>query len=145
MWSRSGGRRKLSFIPVIRRIVVGNVPRLIATPTIVVAAGNRPKEIAEFVGRVNSDDDALSVARMRSPEGWIEPGQRPEFTEVTVVLAGMVRLEHEGGVLDVGAGQAIVTKPGEWVRYSTPAADGAEYLAVCVPAFSATIVHRDDE
>lgn len=120
------------------------MPRLIEQPTVIEAAGNKPKRIEEFAGRVNSGDTQVSVARMVSPGGWQEPGQRPEFQEVTVVLRGLVRVEHEGGVLDVKAGQAVVTLPGEWVRYSTPEPDGAEYVAVCLPAFSPDTVHRDD-
>jgi mannose-6-phosphate isomerase-like protein (cupin superfamily) len=119
------------------------MPKLIAAPSIVAAAGTKPKKIEEFAGRVNSGHAHVSVARMTSPPGWKEPGQRPEFEEITVVLRGMVRVEHEGGVLDVRAGQAVVTAPGEWVRYSTPGADGAEYVAVCLPAFSPATVHRD--
>ncbi|NIM71746.1 MAG: cupin [Gammaproteobacteria bacterium] len=119
------------------------MPRLIEAPTIVAAAGNKPKRIEEYAGRVNSGHENVSVARMKSPGGWREPGQRPEFEELTVVLSGMLRVEHEGGSLDVRAGQAVVTKPGEWVRYSTPEADGAEYIAVCLPAFSPHTVHRD--
>jgi mannose-6-phosphate isomerase-like protein (cupin superfamily) len=119
------------------------VPKLIAQPSIVMAAGNKPKRIEEYVGRVNSGHDALSVARMISPGGWQEPGQRPEFEEVTVVLRGLLRVESGDGTLDVRAGQAIVTRPGEWVRYSTPDAEGAEYIAVCLPAFSPATVHRD--
>jgi quercetin dioxygenase-like cupin family protein len=117
------------------------VPKLIAAPTIVAAAGTRPKRIEEFAGRVNSGHASVSVARMTSPPGWEEPGQRPDFEEITVVLSGMLRVEHHGGTLDVHAGQAIVAAPGEWVRYSTP--DGAEYIAVCMPAFSPSTVHRD--
>jgi len=119
------------------------MPRLIAAPAVVAAAGTKPKRIEEFAGRVNSGHASVSVARMTSPSGWEEPGQRPEFEEITVVLRGMVRVEHDGGALDVHAGQAVVTAPGEWVRYSTPGADGAEYIAVCVPAFSMETVHRD--
>jgi mannose-6-phosphate isomerase-like protein (cupin superfamily) len=119
------------------------MPTLIAAPAIVQAAGTKPKRIEEFAGRVNSGHSGVSVARMQSPSGWLEPGQRPEFEEITVVLKGMVRVEHEGGTLDVHAGQAVVTAPGEWVRYSTPTADGAEYIAVCLPAFSPATVHRD--
>src|SRR5262245_16359619 len=115
------------------------VPTLIAAPTIVAAAGSKPKQIEEYAGRVNSGHANVSVARMTSPAGWAEPGQRPEFEEITVVL----RVEHEGGALEVRAGQAVVTAPGEWVRYSTPEADGAEYIAVCLPAFSPASVHRD--
>jgi mannose-6-phosphate isomerase-like protein (cupin superfamily) len=121
------------------------MPRLIAAPTTIQAAGNKPKRIEEFVGRVNSGDDALSVARMVSPGGWVEPGQRPDFLEVTMVLRGRLQVEYEGGSLDVAAGQAVVTEPGEWVRYSTPDPDGAEYVAVCLPAFSPDTVHRDDQ
>jgi mannose-6-phosphate isomerase-like protein (cupin superfamily) len=120
------------------------MPRLIAGPTVVAAAGNKPKRIEEFAGHVNSGHSGVSVARMVSPEGWVEPGQRPEFEEITVVLRGMIRVEHESGVIDVRAGQAIVTAPGEWVRYSTPESEGAEYIAVCTPAFSPGTVHRDD-
>ncbi|MEN3339681.1 MAG: hypothetical protein V7647_3357 [Acidobacteriota bacterium] len=120
------------------------MPRLIEAPSIIVAAGNKPKRIEEYTGRVNSGDAAVSIARMTSPGGWQEPGQRPEFEEVTVVLRGMVRVESAGGTLEVRAGQAVVTRPGEWVRYSTPDEDGAEYIAVCVPAFSPATVHRDE-
>ena len=120
------------------------MPRLIAAPAVVAAAGTKPKKIEEFAGRVNSGHGQVSVARMTSPSGWLEPGQRPEFEEITVVLKGMVRVEHEGGVLDVHAGQAVVSAPGEWVRYSTPGLDGAEYVAVCLPAFSPATVHRDE-
>ncbi len=119
------------------------MPILIPAPTVITAAGNKPKRIEEYVGRVNSGHAAVSVARMVSPGGWEEPGQRPAFEEVTVVLRGRVRVESESGVLDVQAGQAVVTRPGEWVRYSTPDPDGAEYVAVCLPAFSPETVHRD--
>jgi mannose-6-phosphate isomerase-like protein (cupin superfamily) len=119
------------------------MPRLITEPTRITAAGNKPKQIDEFVGRVNSGHDDVSVARMKSPGGWVEPGQRPDFEEISVVLAGMLRVEHEGGTLDVTAGQAVVCRPGEWVRYSTPDAEGAEYVAICRPAFSPATVHRD--
>ena len=121
------------------------MPRLIEGPTIITAAGNKPKQIEEFAGRVNSGHAGVSVARMVSPSGWEEPGQRPEFEEITVVLRGMIRVEHEGGVLDIHAGQAVVTRPGEWIRYSSPGPDGAEYVAVCVPAFSMDTVHRDGD
>ena len=107
------------------------------------AAGNKPKRIEEFVGRVNSGHSNLSIAHMESPQGWIEPGQRPEFEEITVVLGGMVRVEYEGGFMDVRAGQAVVAKKGEWVRYSSPEPGGAEYVAICMPAFSMETVHRD--
>ncbi len=123
---------------------MSKMPTLIETPTRVEAAGNKPKLIDEYIGRVNSGDDARSVAHMRSPGGWVEPGQRPEFDEITVVLHGMIRVEHDGGSLNVQAGQAVVTHAGEWVRYSTPEADGAEYIAICTPAFSPDTVHRDD-
>ena len=121
------------------------MPRLIETPSRIQAAGTKPKLIDEVVGRVNSDTEAVSVAHMRSPGGWVEPGQRPEFDEVTYVLRGMVQVEHEGGTLQVRAGQAVLTKAGEWIRYSTPDEEGAEYIAVCVPAFSPATVHRDSE
>jgi quercetin dioxygenase-like cupin family protein len=120
------------------------MPHLIAAPAIVAAAGTRPKRIEEFAGRINSGHAQVSVARMTSPSGWQEPGQRPEFEEITVVLRGMLRVEHAAGVLEVHAGQAVVAAPGEWVRYSTPGADGAEYVAVCIPAFSPATVHRDE-
>lgn len=120
------------------------MPRLISQPARVTAAGNKPKLIDEFVGRVNSGHESVSIARMRSPRGWVEPGQRPEFDEFTLVQRGMLRVEFEGGVMDVNAGQAVVTAKGEWVRYSTPGEEGAEYVAVCLPAFSMQTVHRDD-
>ena len=119
------------------------MPRLIERPTVIQAAGNKPKQIEEFAGRVNSGHAGISVARMVSPEGWVEPGQRPEFEEITLVLRGMLRVEHERGALDVRAGQAIVTHPGEWIRYSSPEPGGAEYVAVCTPAFTPQAVHRD--
>ena len=118
------------------------MPKLIEQPTVVQSAGNKPKRIEEYAGHVNSGHGAVSIARMRSPAGWEEPGQRPEFEEITVVLSGTLRVEYEGGALDVNAGQAVVAAPGEWVRYSTPA--GAEYVAVCLPAFSPDTVHRDN-
>jgi mannose-6-phosphate isomerase-like protein (cupin superfamily) len=121
------------------------MPRLIEGPTVVAAAGTKPKQIEEFAGRVNSGHGGVSVARMVSPQGWLEPGQRPRFEEITVVLVGMLRVEHEAGALDVRAGQAVVTSPGEWVRYSTPEPGGAEYVAVCLPAFSPDTVNRDPE
>ena len=121
------------------------MPQLIDHPTIITAAGNKPKRIEEFAGRVNSAQSDVSVARMTSPQGWVEPGQRPQFQEVTLVLRGMVRVEHDDGVTEVRAGQAIVTAPGEWIRYSTPDEGGAEYMAVCTPAFSPETVHRDGE
>ena len=121
------------------------MPILIDQATVIQAAGNKPKRIEEYVGRVNSGHASVSVARMVSPGGWIEPGQRPEFEEITVVLRGRLRVEYEGGELEVAAGQAVVTSPGEWVRYSTPDAEGAEYVAVCLPAFSPETVHRAPE
>ena len=120
------------------------MPTLIEKPTRIEAAGNKPKLIDEYVGRVNSATSAASVAHMRSPGGWQEPGQTPLFDEFTVVLRGMLRVEHTGGSLDVRAGQAVMAHKGEWVRYSTPELDGAEYIAVCVPAFSPDTVRRDD-
>jgi mannose-6-phosphate isomerase-like protein (cupin superfamily) len=120
------------------------MPKLIEKPTVIAAAGNKPKQIEEFAGHVNSGHGGVSVARMVSPEGWLEPGQRPEFEEITVVLRGLLRVEHEGGALDVRAGQAVIASPGEWVRYSSPEPGGAEYIAVCVPAFSPDSVHRDE-
>jgi mannose-6-phosphate isomerase-like protein (cupin superfamily) len=120
------------------------MPRLISQPTVVAAAGNKPKRIEEFTGRVTSAHTNVSVARMVSPEGWREPGQRPEFEEITVVLRGMVRVDYDGGTMEVRPGQAVVALPGEWVRYSTPEPGGAEYIAVCLPAFSPETVHRED-
>ncbi len=121
------------------------MPVHITQPTRIEAAGNKPKLIDEYVGRVNSGTSALSIAHMRSPGGWVEPGQTPEFDEYTVVLRGCLRVESEQGarVIEVRAGQAVWTRGGEWVRYSTPDADGAEYIAVCLPAFSPSTVHRD--
>ena len=120
-------------------------PILITHPARVAAAGTKPKLIDEYVGRVNSGTQALSVAHMRSPGGWVEPGQTPEFDEYTVVLRGLLRVEHREGTIDVRAGQAVVTPRGEWVRYSTPEPDGAEYIAVCHPAFTLDGAHRDPE
>jgi mannose-6-phosphate isomerase-like protein (cupin superfamily) len=120
------------------------MPQLIPQPTVIKAAGHPPKRIEEYAGRVNSGHTTLSVARMVSPSGWQEPGQRPDFEEVTVVLRGTLQVEHAGGRLEVQAGQAVVTRPGEWVRYSTPSPEGAEYIAVCCPAFSPATVHRDE-
>jgi quercetin dioxygenase-like cupin family protein len=120
------------------------MPTFIEKPTRIEAAGNKPKIIEEHIGRVNSRTEGVSVARMRSPGGWVEPGQRPDFDEYTVVLRGVLRVEHEGGAIDVAAGQAIITHKGEWVRYSTPGDDGAEYVAICLPAFSPATVHRDE-
>lgn len=120
------------------------MPTLIASPTRVEAAGNKPKLIDEYVGRVNSATSATSVAHMRSPGGWQEPGQTPEFDEFTVVLRGTLRVEHRAGSMDVHAGQAVIAHRGEWVRYSTPEPGGAEYIAVCLPAFAMDTVHRDE-
>ena len=119
------------------------MPTLIASPTRIMAAGNKPKLIDEYIGRVNSAESRLSVAHMRSPAGWTEPGQKPEFDEFTVVLKGMLRVAHQRGTLDVTAGQAVIAHAGEWVQYSTPNDEGAEYLAICLPAFSSQTVHRD--
>jgi mannose-6-phosphate isomerase-like protein (cupin superfamily) len=121
------------------------MPTLISAPSVVQAAGRPPKRIEEFAGRVNSGHAQVSVAKMTSPPGWAEPGQTPDFEEITIVLRGMIRVEHRSGVIDVGAGQAVVTHPGEWVRYSSPGPEGAEYIAVCFPAFSMETVHRDPE
>lgn len=118
---------------------------VIDRPTIIEAAGNKPKRIEEFFGRVNSGTAALSVARMTSPPGWIEPGQTPEFDEYTVVLRGRLVVESREGTIGIGAGQAVLVPAGEWVRYSTPGSEGAEYVAVCLPAFSPVTVHRDSE
>jgi len=120
------------------------MPTLIPQPTRIQSAGNKPKLIDEYVGRVNSKSSAASVAHMRSPGGWAEPGQTPEFDEFTIVLKGMLRVHHKEGVLEVRAGQAVVAHAGEWVRYSTPEEGGAEYIAVCLPAFSIETVHRDE-
>ena len=121
------------------------MPTLISQPTRIQSAGNKPKLIDEYIGRVNSKTSAASVAHMRSPQGWIEPGQTPAFDEFTIVMKGMIRVDHKGGSLDVHAGQAVIAHAGEWVRYSTPNAEGAEYIAVCLPAFSMETVHRDTE
>ena len=119
------------------------MPTFIAKPTRIEAAGNKPKLIDEYIGRVNSATSAASIAHMRSPGGWQEPGQTPDFDEFTVVLRGTLRVEHAGGSMDVAAGQAVITHSGEWVRYSTPGEEGAEYIAVCLPAFGIDTVHRD--
>src|SRR3979490_3320635 len=120
------------------------MPKLIQKPTRITAAGNKPKIIEEFIGRVNSGDEKLSIAHMRSPGGWVEPGQTPEFDEYTVVLRGQLRLTPRAGALEVNAGQAVITRAGEWIQYSSPTAEGAEYIAVCLPAFSPQTVHRDE-
>lgn len=119
--------------------------KLIQAPTRITAAGNKPKLIEEFIGRVNTNDARLSIARMRSPEGWVEPGQTPEFDEFTLVVKGTLRVTHKGGALEVTADQAVIAPAGEWVQYSTPLPGGAEYIAICLPAFSPQIVHRDHE
>jgi len=119
------------------------MPTLIAHPTVIAAAGTKPKVIEEFVGRVNSRNPAVSIARMSSPAGWEEPGQTPKFDEYTVVLRGTLRVKFKTGVYDVGAGQAVIAHAGEWVQYSSPDKGGAEYVAVCLPAFSPKTVHRD--
>lgn len=119
------------------------MPRLIACPAVIPPVGTLPKRIEEFVGRVSTGDDRFSIARMQAPAGWTEPGQRPRFDEVTLVLQGMLRVEHDGGQIDVQAGQAIVAASGEWVRYSTPHEGGAEYVAICLPAFSPDAANRD--
>jgi mannose-6-phosphate isomerase-like protein (cupin superfamily) len=120
------------------------MPTLVKKPTVIPAAGTKPKIIQEFIGRINSRSAGASIARMTSPPGWIEPGQTPEFDEYTLVLKGVVRVGFKGGALDVHAGEAVIAHRGEWVQYSTPAEEGAEYLAVCVPAFSPESVHRDN-
>ena len=120
------------------------MPRLIQAPMRIQSAGNMPKLIDEYVGRVNSKTDAVSIAHMRSPGGWHEPGQTPQFEEYTVVLRGMLRVEFGGGAMEVRAGQAVVAHAGEWIRYSTPEEEGAEYIAVCLPAFSPDTVHREE-
>ena len=120
-------------------------PTLIFQPTRIAAAGSKPKLIDEYIGRVNSETAGVSVAHMRSPQGWVEPGQTPEFEEFTIVLNGVLHVSHLDGEFDVHAGQAVITHPGEWVRYSTPHPEGAEYIAVCVPAFAMETVHRDAE
>jgi mannose-6-phosphate isomerase-like protein (cupin superfamily) len=118
---------------------------MIDAPSVIQSAGNKPKRIEEYAGRVNSGHTGVSIARMVSPEGWVEPGQRPSFEEITVVLKGMLRVDHEGGTLDVCAGQAVVASPGEWIRYSSPEPGGAEYVAICLPAFSMETVNRDPD
>jgi len=120
------------------------MPVKIEKPTVIEAAGNKPKIIEEYIGRVNSGTGDVSIARMKSPGGWIEPGQTPEFDEYTVVLKGMLRVTSKDSVNDINAGEAIITKKGEWVQYSTPNPEGAEYVAVCLPGFSPAIVHRDE-
>jgi mannose-6-phosphate isomerase-like protein (cupin superfamily) len=120
-----------------------DMPTHIIAPTVIHAAGNKPKQIEEFIGRVNSRTEALSIARMQSPPGWVEPGQTPEFDEYTIVLRGKLRVASRSGSIDVAAGQAVIAHRGEWVQYSTPGPEGAEYIAVCIPAFSPGTVHRN--
>jgi mannose-6-phosphate isomerase-like protein (cupin superfamily) len=120
------------------------MPTIIDKPTVIKPAGNKPKLIEEYIGHVNSKTDSVSIAKMTSPSGWVEPGQTPEFDEYTLVLKGTLKVETKDGVMDVTAGQAIITHKGEWVRYSTPDPEGAEYVAVCLPAFSPNTVHRDE-
>ena len=120
------------------------MPQKIKSPSIITAAGNKPKKIEEFIGRVNSKTDSVSIARMTSPSGWVEPGQRPEFDEYTIVLKGTLKVKTEKETLEINAGEAVITKKGEWVQYSTPEPEGAEYIAVCLPAFSPDTVHRDE-
>jgi mannose-6-phosphate isomerase-like protein (cupin superfamily) len=120
------------------------MPTHIPAPAVIQSAGNKPKRIEEFIGRVRSGDAGVSIARMTSPGGWVEPAQRPEFDEYTLVLSGLLRVEHDGGVLDVRAGEAVMTRAGERVRYSTPDAEGAQYVAVCLPAFAPETVHREE-
>ena len=121
------------------------MPQLIEKPTRIESTGNKPKQIDEYIGRVNSHTDAISVAQMNSPCGWMEPGQRPEFDEFTLVLKGTLFVEYEGGKLEVNAGQAVIARKGEWVKYSTPGVEGAEYIAICWPAFSPDTVNRDSD
>ena len=121
------------------------MPKLISSPMTVPAVGEPPKRIDEYVGRANTGDTTVSVAHMRSPRGWSEPGQRPEFREITLVLSGALQVDHDGGTMRVAAGQAVVAEPGEFVRYSSPEPTGAEYVAICLPAFSMDTVHRDPE
>ena len=120
------------------------MPTKIKSPTIIKAAGNKPKIIEEYIGNVNSKTGAVSIARMKSPPGWIEPGQKPDFDEYTVVLKGLLRVECKDGTIYLSAGEAIITHKGEWVQYSSPGPQGAEYIAVCLPAFSPGTVHRDE-
>lgn len=119
------------------------MPTLIKKPALIEAEGSKPKVIQEFVGRVNTEENRLSVARMISPSGWEEPGQRPEFDEYTIVLRGVLHVAAEDGIMEVHAGQGVIAHAGEWVRYSTPGPEGAEYIAVCLPAFGPETVHRD--
>ena len=121
------------------------MPIKVEKPTTIKSAGNKPKEIKEYIGRINSNTDEVSVARMKSPGGWIEPGQTPEFNEYTIVLKGMLRVKTKDEIIDINEGEAIITQVGEWVQYSTPTPEGAEYIAVCCPGFSPEAVHRDND
>src|SRR5438067_10333442 len=138
-------RKSSGIVSCAKHILRRAMARLIDKPKVVEAAGNKPKRIEEFIGRVASETKSVSIARMKSPSGWLEPGQTPEFDEYTVVLAGMLRVKTRDGQLDVHAGQAVLTPKGDWVQYSTPSSEGAEYIAVCVPAFSPDSVHRDGQ
>jgi mannose-6-phosphate isomerase-like protein (cupin superfamily) len=120
------------------------MPTHVSAPTVIAAAGNKPKIIEEFIGRVNSDTSSVSIAKMKSPAGWREPGQTPAFDEYTLVLRGMLRVKHRNGEMDVHAGEAVIARAGEWIQYGSPDEGGAEYVAVCIPAFSPDIVRRDD-
>jgi mannose-6-phosphate isomerase-like protein (cupin superfamily) len=122
-----------------------NMPSIIPSPFIIKAAGNKPKVIEEFIGRVNNGTNNISIARMKSPGGWTEPGQTPGFDEYTIVLQGLLRIATKSGIFDVTAGQAFIANSGEWIQYSTPEINGAEYISVCIPAFSPEIVNRDEE
>ena len=128
----------------VRTRYAARMPTHIPAPAIIESAGNKPKRIEEFFGRVRSGDAGVSIARMTSPGGWVEPAQRPAFDEYTVVLSGLLRVEHDGGVLDVRPGEGVMTRAGERVRYSTPEPEGAQYVAVCLPAFAPDSVHRED-
>jgi mannose-6-phosphate isomerase-like protein (cupin superfamily) len=119
------------------------MPKLIDTPAVIKAAGNKPKKIEEFVGNINTESSDISVAKMTSPGGWVEPGQTPDFMEITYVISGELHVEHDNGILSVKSGQTVITEPKEWVRYSTPTNEGAEYIAICLPAFSPDTVNRD--
>ncbi len=143
-WASAASRPRPSSSPPSAATIAA-MPTLISHPSVIEAAGTRPKIIEEYVGRVNSDTSDVSVAKMTSPSGWEEPGQRPEFDEFTLVVKGVLRVEHEDGIVEVSAGQAIITHKGDWVRYSTPEPEGAEYFAVCLPAFTPSTVHRDGD
>lgn len=140
-WSKPAG--ECLIVPSISKQKNKNMPKLIETPTVIKAAGNKPKRIEEFVGHVNTGSSEISVAKMTSPQGWVEPGQAPEFMEITYVISGELHVEHNGGTLQVKSGQTVISEPNEWVRYSTPSEGGAEYIAICLPAFSPDSVNRD--